>query len=218
MTDFLLRMSLPFNTGLPRDVAQSSFAMQATTLPEDPSGIQTAVNNFWNTNPGESAFAIADFLSPVVLRTANAATAEIFQITHPAETIGEPLFSWQFTIGAASDPGGLPNEVAICTSLLASGGTNARRNKGRMYIGPLNQAAVGADSGGQAPPAGELVATLVLATQQLALDVVTAGGTLCVWSREDHALHVVEGGWVDNAWDTQRRRGLDPTSRTSWTV
>lgn len=26
----------------------------------------------------------------------------------------------------------------------------------------------------------------------------------------------IVGGWVDNAWDTQRRRGLEPTTRTTW--
>jgi len=37
-----------------------------------------------------------------------------------------------------------------------------------------------------------------------------------VWSRTDEAVYPIVGGYVDYAFDTQRRRGQAPVARQSW--
>jgi len=40
-----------------------------------------------------------------------------------------------------------------------------------------------------------------------------ADWTWVVYSTVDNAMYPVDNGWVDNSWDTQRRRGVKPTAR-----
>ena len=40
--------------------------------------------------------------------------------------------------------------------------------------------------------------------------------TWVLWSRANNAMFNVVGGWVDNAFDTIRKRGNAPTARTTW--
>jgi hypothetical protein len=47
--------------------------------------------------------------------------------------------------------------------------------------------------------------------------IASASWDWVVYSPTDDAYHEVANGWVDNAWDTQRRRGYKPTSRTTFT-
>ena len=44
----------------------------------------------------------------------------------------------------------------------------------------------------------------------------TNAAQLGVWSVANNDLVLANDGWVDNSWDTQRRRGLDTTARTTW--
>lgn len=107
----------------------------------------------------------------------------------------------------------LPHEVAICVSYQAprqSGQSQARR-RGRLYFGPLatnNSATTGLISSGT-------VATYVDALQDL-LDASVNATTWAwvVYSRANAAAIEATNGWVDNAYDVQRRRGIEATSRT----
>jgi hypothetical protein len=38
-----------------------------------------------------------------------------------------------------------------------------------------------------------------------------------IWSHTQHAFHQAEYAWVDDEWDTQRRRGRRPLSRVEST-
>jgi hypothetical protein len=61
-----------------------------------------------------------------------------------------------------------------------------------------------------------MVATMpILASNLLA---ASNPATLAVWSPSNGDAVPVTDGWVDNAWDTQRRRGIDRTARSTWTV
>lgn len=35
-----------------------------------------------------------------------------------------------------------------------------------------------------------------------------------IWSPTNNNSVLIDNGWVDNAWDTQRRRGVEATART----
>jgi hypothetical protein len=120
----------------------------------------------------------------------------------------------------------LPSEVALVLSFQAtrvSGDPQARR-RGRIYIGPLNQSAVATDSAGDARPASAFITAMTQVGSLLANDVALADLPWAVFSptalaagEGDLAWASVVDGWVDNAFDTQRRRGASATARTTWT-
>jgi hypothetical protein len=49
-----------------------------------------------------------------------------------------------------------------------------------------------------------------------AVNALAGNNDWCVWSVADQIAVPVANGWIDNAFDVQRRRGVDYTSRTLW--
>jgi len=123
------------------------------------------------------------------------------------------------TFNLISNPGvdGMPSEVALCLSFQGEKvpGFPQRRRRGRIYFGPIVSTA---SAGGR--PTSAIITALAGAGDALAtaLPANSMVGNLAVWSPSDAAAVVVTDGWVDNAFDTQRRRGVERTSRTTWTV
>jgi hypothetical protein len=106
----------------------------------------------------------------------------------------------------------LPNEVCITVSYFAQ--RSLPRQRGRIYVGPLNGSAM-EDTGGDARVTPQCRSDLAAAFKRLgAFEDALAWA---VFSRKDNeARGPIGGGWVDNAFDTQRRRGRDASVRTSW--
>lgn len=104
----------------------------------------------------------------------------------------------------------LPSEVACCLSLVAS--QNTARNRGRIYLGPLTSNA-GQFTNGAFRPATILIDSMLASLARLA---GKAEHTPCVYSPTDGAMKPITGGWVDDAFDTQRRRGEDASMRHVW--
>lgn len=120
----------------------------------------------------------------------------------------------------------LPAECAVCLSYAAaipSGEPHPGYFRGRIYLGPLAQASV-------TPFLSDVsikdaaAAAITAAAQVMAFDEV---GSIehCVYSKTldatasiDASFNPVVRGWVDNALDTQRRRGQAASSRTTYTV
>lgn len=118
--------------------------------------------------------------------------------------------TWSFTSAPSTDP--LPPEVALCLSFQAvkiSGVPQARR-RGRVYIGPL-RASITADG---RPTAGAISLLRNAADALYDAGVATAGDwNWAVYSTVLGGTAEVANGWVDNEFDTQRRRGRTPTTR-----
>jgi hypothetical protein len=112
---------------------------------------------------------------------------------------------------------GMPEEVAICLSYYATpaSGESPARRRGRIFIGPLSQTAFDSSSVGTFstpdPTARAAIASAaaVLADQSEAFQ-------WAVYSPTDQIARQIIGGWVDNAFDTQRRRGRRATTRNTW--
>lgn len=109
--------------------------------------------------------------------------------------------------GGPGTPG--PGEVALCLSYYA--GTNQPRRRGRMYIGPFSQNLLN-----QRPSGGVMQEINALAT-----GIANLGGIDVDWvqySPTNNQSLPVTAGWVDNEWDTVRSRGLQGTSRVTFTT
>jgi len=132
----------------------------------------------------------------------------------------------------------LPSEVALVCSLQGSTGSglNMRRRRGRFYLGPFSVAS-GTD---QHRPTSTMLSTVSGALDTF---ITSTSYVLCIYSRYTHhgvpvgrsiseknqdgtlvfpedpellanAYVEVVTAWVDDAWDTQRRRGVGATGRT----
>lgn len=104
----------------------------------------------------------------------------------------------------------LPSEVALCLSWVA--GFNLPRRRGRIYLGPLNDATL-AQSGNPDP---QFVADLAAKGDDLLAYSTFPSLFQVMISQADQAANQITGGWVDNAFDTQRRRGVTASSRTTF--
>lgn len=119
--------------------------------------------------------------------------------------------TWNTTVAPSGSTA--PPEVSLVASFQGdrlSGVPQARR-RGRMYVGPLRLTHLGND--GRPTPA--------LITQLTAImdDFLTASAAMTattwgVYSRAGSFITEVTNGWIDNEFDTQRRRGRLATSRT----
>ena len=85
----------------------------------------------------------------------------------------------------------------------------AQRLRGRVYLGHLASSVATEDANNQVLVAQAKVA--VVTGHMFTLQNNVAG--LAVWSRANKNVVRVTGGFVDNAFDTQRRRGVKATSR-----
>jgi len=129
---------------------------------------------------------------------------------------GPPFHTDSFTITPGTS-GPLPEEVALCLSYqaLQTPGLDQRNRRGRVYIGPFGTNALA--TGAPARPHGTLITDLAGAATALASGAASDGTPWVVYSSTLASSALVTDGWVDNAWDTQRRRGKAASSRTTWT-
>lgn len=169
------------------------------------------VDDFYTASPGTEA-AIGSYLSPYVNR---AFVVKGYDLSLPPGE-REP-FEWPSTLPATTATG-LPEEVAICLTIRGAPPVTPRR-RGRIYIGPLSDTTnviVPASTGGPARP--KVTSSNSVTEAILESAAALAGGPgLPVWSirsvtpTENFVL--VNDGYIDNAFDTQRRRGPDPDFR-----
>ena len=105
-----------------------------------------------------------------------------------------------------------PREVAVCLSYATTDDPEAAtpRRRGRIYCGPIASSRVDANF-------VSLTYRNVVLDFGVALAAAGNAGntTWKMHSRVDNEYLKIESIWCDNAWDTQRRRGLKPTFRTS---
>lgn len=177
--------------------------------------VTAAVSRFYNeTVVGAGGTALAGFLSGFVAPAASIRFYDMLAAEPRVPTV-KP-----FDLTLTNSNGDLPEEVAICASFHGAPPVTNRR-RGRIYLGPFNVAALAGDTttGGNLPsrPNGGTLAVIRGAMARLKGDFDAASTVWVIRSSRPATNYVdVVGGWVDDAWDTQRRRGVDPTSRLRW--
>lgn len=214
------QVSLEADTTVPADAAVNVFHFMSTTA-DDPADLITTLNvaleAFYDTIGGQ--------LSSIL--TGNG-SIKYYDMTdpEPRAPIGDDTFS--FVPATASS---YPPEVALCLSYqgeIVSGAPIARR-RGRIYIGPV-AASAGEISGARTQPNSTFRANLASAATALAgitgppdalwsvFSPTTAGPPPWSESVLENSFFPILSGWIDNAWDTQRRRGQAATARTTWSA
>jgi hypothetical protein len=197
-------------TNLPEDRFVNNFYF-STAIPgqfpveADYANIATRLPAFYNTG-GPSGHRIAEYMSSEILKTTNSAQIRMY---HLGEEKPRELHVVNWTLTTATDSARLPHEVAVVASFYAT--RNIPRRRGRVYIGPLNLSALNQITG---RPQDAMRVSIIEAMDSLSF---AAGGNEWVTYSTvlvGGAFHEVTNGWCDNAFDTQRRRGVAGTSRT----
>lgn len=224
--------------GLPQDrvenVVNVGFAAEPT--PGEVISCLSEFGSFYIDISGAQVQSVSQYLSEVLLRNPGGASIYAYKTNDltGATPLGSPVGSSTFTLDSAVGTTQYPEEVCVALSFngelldIPQTAPNptpppltirpAQRRRGRIYIGPLgNNAAT--DGPQSLRPSTQFMTDLGIAFAKMCNDIATATtGEVCVWSKADAATYAVVEGFVDNAWDTQRRRGLSASARVPFTV
>lgn len=207
-------------SGIPADSAVNTFHFStADTLPGTLDAIRDAVRDLYTGVTGLNQ-KVQDQLSAEVALVGH--ELKFINLDDPAPRTPIRIDSMTFTSTGA---GRLPSEVAICLSFqaVAESGKPQSRRRGRIYVGPL--ATTTNDNG--RPGNNPKDSLAVAGTRLLAASDAAPFWSWIVLSQANpgtptrpaypRTFALVDNGWVDNAFDTQRRRGLKLTARSLWT-
>jgi hypothetical protein len=222
-------VTLPHMSGLARDEVVNGFSFKSDvdgTL-ADLTAIHDRLQAFYGTAASGTGRSLGSYISPCIKRTASP-IVRYYDVS--AHLSGLPHGSPITTDGlAALDPAGstdpLPSEVACVLSFnsayssdaeFAPGARPRSRDRGRVFIGPLNMDAHQVDGTFNiAKPHATFRDTLLQLANKLHDDALTNHVPWCTWSRKNARMEFVLAGWVDDAFDTVRNRGERPTLKTT---
>lgn len=193
--------SLPMDSGLPEDAVTNTwhFSATLTDVTSQLAGITTALTNFYQ--------AVDVYLSTRITNTLN---ITYYRLDDPSPRT--PIGTGTATLTPGTT-GILPQELALCVSFegAKSSGVEQAHRRGRIYLGPLDAGVATSDR-----PASAARTAIAAAGSALETAAFAAGTPWVVYSPTLGSSTNVTNGWVDDAFDVQRRRGLRPTTRTTW--
>lgn len=213
-------------SGLPRDRVVNTYTFD---MPGDfvdgtaAADILDLLNDFYGAVNGTAPVVLGTLLGTQLSRTV-APILRIYDITNDltGTPAGSPLFTNAMNVLPAASSGNcMPGEVACALTFHADYGADVEfgpgtrprsRDRGRVYIGPLVNTVISMGGGEACRPSAVLKNTLLQSGKMLK---DAAGPDLVVWSRAAGLVKPVTMVSVDDAFDTQRRRGESPTVRTS---
>lgn len=223
MGHILVQHQIQSANGLAADNVTNTFHFQTPGAPTvaDANQAITKVKAFFDTvysgNP--AGVGVGTLVSALMLNTGRLCKA--YDMDEPPPRV--PLATDTSTM-IGTGVAAVPREVAVVLSFrsLIASGVPAARRKGRVFIGPfasgtgVNPTQFLTVTSSDVRPT--LVARQILSRAAVQLANHTAGGALwSTYSTVDDFLSPVLSGWIDDACDTQRRRGSKPTTRENWT-
>lgn len=204
MATIRAQVILHTSDAVPENYISNSWCFEGIDTGSDDTAVVTMLKDFYDD-------LTASYMSSVVAQ--NGHEVKLSQL--PGLVPNYPYYEGTFNLASAWSGSPLPSECALALSFQGqrSAGAPQARRRGRVFIGPF---------GGNANTSGRPVAAVLTfmanaanTLKTTAASISTAGGW-AVWSIADQAPVLVDNGWIDNAWDTQRRRGLEYTSRTTF--
>lgn len=220
-------VTIPNINGVPADAVQNTFAwtsaadtdraVVAIELDARLDGFYTAITESFSDDYNVAAI-----------------TTKHYDMTEPTPRF--PYSEGTLSVPASTGAGyKLPAEVAVCVSIegAKASGVNMRRRRGRIFVGPLQSGAT------ELAVVGAPLQDVIADAAEAHLLGASGGPYLVDWAVYSRLTHygIPVGGsiteddeenpdflaasfvpvarmWVDNAWDTQRRRGKASTNRT----
>jgi len=164
--------------------------------------IRDLLDSFYGSRSTQTS-TIGDLLAPT-----------LFDLRYVIYDLGQPnsggleraSATWPTSAGSATSM--LPPDCAITCSW--STALRGRSFRGRTYLGPLSQTTLSTDGTINASARTRVANAAAL----LIGDPLTRTHSLHILSRTKGITTPVTGGYVDNEYDTQRRRGYTAVTRT----
>lgn len=191
---------LTMESQLTEDFVSNTMHFFGIDLATDTAAVSAEIVEFYSSIRGMFSSAVA--IGPHLIK--------FYDTDAPAPNYpyAETSFTWP------SKPTGdsLPSEVAVCLSYAAKreSGEPANRRRGRIYLGPIS--VLQNDDG---RPSQLIRTTFLDAAETLAQEINTipalGTGFWGIYSPTGGTIAAIKTLSVDNAFDTQRRRGVAPT-------
>lgn len=148
----------------------------------------------------------------ILVRGTNGLMMKSYDLADPEPRA--PVLTFEADLSPAGPP--LPTEVSLVLSFQAdqTSGVRQARRRNRVYLPFLNTSANASD--------GRPLPGTITAIRGAAANLLQSSGPdqsswqWVVYSPTDNQIDLVNNGWIDNEWDTQRRRGRVATSRTTF--
>lgn len=213
---YLLEVTIPYMTGIARDVVVNTFHMNFVDHPPtdaDFDGVRTALENFY-----EGIYHTSGFIRFAPWINVDGSTIKIYNLNDPIPRPAVYMNSFVIQNSSPIADSDLPPEVAICLSYQAVqlAGVSQARRRGRIYLGGIGTG-VAHGSTTEFPIVNITNRNAIaIAAVGLIAELTTVGWVWVVYSRIGATSAVIHDGWVDDAPDTQRRRGRNSVARTLW--
>ena len=171
--------------------------------------------------PSGGVSAPAKFLSSTLNSTANAQTWEAYDVSAHLDgsPAGSPVTLGSWTLTGNTNVGNMPEECAIAITMQAGYGTDVEfapgarpraRDRGRNYFGPCAVTlTVLTDINGRTgiiPQCQKDLGFWIKAINTYTSAASSINWQLAVWSRKSARLKTLNDVWIDDRFDSQRRR------------
>jgi hypothetical protein len=202
MALYLSQVTIPMDSLVPKDAVMNTFHVECSgaDLPAARAAWHAALIAFYNN--------VSDVYSIVVSQ--NGWVHKMYDLDQPKPRAPVDTFTWNLAVNPTGAE--LPHELAFCISFQAArvSGVPQARRRGRIYLGPVDTAGISTSmiSPTMIPTLKTAAAGLLAASQSSAIF------EWIVYSPTAGIGAAVVDGWIDNAVDIQRRRGIAATTRT----
>lgn len=207
---YFATVALASATGETADTTQNTWAMD------------TGVDDNWDDPQfaawGTALIAFYEELKNGGVLCGTARIGHLIKFYRATTALGNfPRYEAPFSFATPPAAVDLPREVALCISFRNSQIRNVARGRlrGRLFIMGFGETQ---NTGGR--PTTGVIGTLSAAyfNYYSRIAGIQPGGAPAVFSRTDETCYPIDEAWVDNEWDTQRRRGTKPTERNEITL
>jgi hypothetical protein len=233
MFPFHVVVQLEGASGFTDETVVNTFNFVTATVPDetDYANLASDVQGFYNAYQGGGSLQISDYIAGHISRAAEACSLKIYDLfaALDGDPHGSPVYSQNWTLGAAAVADALPAQVASVITLrgrgallqpVEAGGTPPltrprSRYTGRIYLGPLNGSAVTTSSSGIARSSEGWRNVAGNACEELQEAANADGWIWAVWSRSDAAMRGITSVEIDNSLDVMRSRKQPATERVA---
>lgn len=202
-----------------RDTAVNTFHFENSGDLGTVDNIADMLEDFYNAAPPGESLAIADFMSPTMAD--GTATISLYNLSEPKPRAPIYVRDFELLVTGTSDP--IPSQCAIVLTYQTApeSGQLQRRFRNRVYL-PFWKNTVVSSSGYVADQVCRLIGAS--AAEMLRAAAASVDNSWKVFSptraasggTPEDGLSDVDGGWVDNSFDIQRRRKVEATQRFEW--
>lgn len=212
MPTYRAQVVIPHTNNLARDAITNTFHFidfVPFTLQETADAVTPLMDTLYTSIYGPTNRSVTHY---------NWALTEVnwYDLSQPTPRVP---YTKPMAITASSTAGTLPTEVSCVVSFQANRepGVPQSRRRGRIYLGGLGNSWMQTGGVGVSP----LLAATPINDAITAFDtfmgaVAGTSARWAVWSPTDQTASIVTNGWIENSPDTQRRRGVSPNVRATW--